>query len=60
MTLWRVTIDQRTPSGGTRRYGPYKEEYPRMSDAVEEAIDRAGLLHVEMGEYQITAIDAEV
>lgn len=64
--MWRVTIDQIAASGGLQRYGPF--DIPRssigdgsvlLSDAVEEAIEEAGLLHVGTGQYQITCTPSE-
>lgn len=61
--MWRVTIDQRTPSGGTQRYGPFNVPRSSVGDgdvllcsAIEETIGAAGLLYVTTGQYQITVV----
>lgn len=51
---WRVTIDQRTPSGATSRE-KFTSPCIHLPDAVAEAIAAARLSLVEVGEFQITA-----
>lgn len=54
---FRVTIDQIAQSGGLQRFGPYEHEDPNIDDAIQNALDAAGLLRAQHGHYQITITD---
>lgn len=61
MAGWHIIIDQQASGGGLQRYEHDYESSINSSllcDAVEDALDRHGLIHVSEGQYQITTTRA--
>lgn len=56
--IWRVTIDQQSSiAHASQRYGPYTAPAGMsLAHAVTSSLERAGLLAVDSGSYQITAV----